>query len=255
MDHEYAQNENLAERYVLGRLTEEERAGFEDHFMECEACLEAVEAVQDMAPALRAEAARSAAAAVETVARETEARAGLAVLLAAALRRPAGRALAAALLVAVLVPLAYLGLENRRLRGEAGSAGDVAAQLPTALLLPTRGGGDGGGPSVVLEPEQNRFTLLLEVEPDPGIASYEAEIREAGGAPVWRGEGLEAAGGGLLALTFRAERVPPGEYQLRLSARGAGGGREPAGTFPFRVRRGDAPAETAAGVDSGADDG
>ena len=239
MDHEYVQSQNLAERYVLGRLSEEEQVRFEDHFMACEVCLEEVEAVQDLAPALRAEAARSAAVAVESVARDVEMRAGLGALLAAVLRRPAGRALAAGLAVAVLVPLLWLGFENRQLRSEAQRADGAVVSTPTAVLVPTRGGSDFSGPSISPGPDHDRFTLLVEVEPDPRVASYEAEVRGADGAPVWQGKELVASDG-RLALTFHTGLLPPGEYELHLTARGTASGREAAGIFPFRVRRADA---------------
>ena len=64
MDHHYIEENNLVERYVLGRLPAQEQVRFEEHFAECGECLEQLELAGDLDTALRAAAAEDAAVAV-----------------------------------------------------------------------------------------------------------------------------------------------------------------------------------------------
>jgi hypothetical protein len=69
MDHHYIEEQNIPDRYLLGKLPSEERARFEEHFIGCRECLVRLETTEDFRGALRA-------AAVEDVTRGC-ARAGL----------------------------------------------------------------------------------------------------------------------------------------------------------------------------------
>jgi len=52
-------DEDLVERYSLGRLTETESARFEEHFLLCEACQERLRSSDEFVDAVKAAAAQS----------------------------------------------------------------------------------------------------------------------------------------------------------------------------------------------------
>jgi len=94
--HEQFEADQTVDLYVMGRLSEAERADFEDHFMSCTECIEAVELAGAFQRDLKREAARdierSIAASVMTG------------LLGARAMRVTSALLAAALLVLVFLP-------------------------------------------------------------------------------------------------------------------------------------------------------
>jgi Putative zinc-finger len=66
MDHDYINEHGVVSGYVAGRLSPEERAGFEEHFLDCRQCLEQIEVTSELREGLR------------QVAKEDAARAGVA---------------------------------------------------------------------------------------------------------------------------------------------------------------------------------
>lgn len=52
MDHQYIKECNIADRYVMGRLADQERDEFEQHFISCNSCVQAVEELQAVHDAL-----------------------------------------------------------------------------------------------------------------------------------------------------------------------------------------------------------
>ena len=42
MNHQDAENTNATERYLLRQMTDEERMAFEEHYLNCAQCLEAI---------------------------------------------------------------------------------------------------------------------------------------------------------------------------------------------------------------------
>ena len=107
MDHAYVDDQQIAERYLLGKLSGEERDRFEEHFLGCRECVERLELAAILQQGTRQLAGRHAAAT------------SLGILAALArLGRSRRAALAAmALLAAVLLP-ALLALRVGRLDRE-----------------------------------------------------------------------------------------------------------------------------------------
>jgi hypothetical protein len=67
VDHHAIDDHQLAERYVLGTLSEGEAELFEEHYLSCEECLERLEAAQGLAQGVRALAAEEAMVRVVTL--------------------------------------------------------------------------------------------------------------------------------------------------------------------------------------------
>ncbi len=102
MDHTYIDDQQIAERYLMGRLSPEEREAFEEHTMICADCLERLEISAGLRSGLQQTAA------VAAVARAGALRLGLLATLAR-LGRSRGMALAfTALLLVALVPSGLL---------------------------------------------------------------------------------------------------------------------------------------------------
>jgi hypothetical protein len=60
MDHHYIEEQNIPDRYLLGKLPAEERSRFEEHFLDCRECLDRLETTEDFRGALRTVAVEDA---------------------------------------------------------------------------------------------------------------------------------------------------------------------------------------------------
>lgn len=61
MDHDYINEHGVVSLYVAGKLSPEERAGFEAHFVDCRECLEQIEVTAELREGLRQVAKEDAA--------------------------------------------------------------------------------------------------------------------------------------------------------------------------------------------------
>lgn len=118
MDHQWIEEENVAELYATGRLPPEDEEEFEIHLLECRECRERVAQADDFRASLR------------TVATEEAARATVQAGLLAGLARRSRAArlgLSMALLALLALP-AWLLLDRTRLEGELAEARKAAAR-------------------------------------------------------------------------------------------------------------------------------
>lgn len=268
MDHRTIDRENVAERYVTGRLPPAEAAAFEEHYLDCPACCDRMEAAERLQRGIR----RLAEEAAEGGAgRRPLARAG---------RSPAWGLAAAAVLVLALLPA---GFESRRAsllerdlaaaRGELARAqaaalapdrtpklaGDLAqarrdlaletarreglareveaarrpqADLPLLRLAPLRGGEE---PVRTLTLPQKPGWIALWIEPGGDEApSYRATLTDAHGKAVLAAPRLSLNDLGALLLTVHSSTLLPGSYRLAVDALGPGTPR-PAASFAIQV--------------------
>ncbi|HSG40051.1 MAG TPA: hypothetical protein VLE27_10475, partial [Thermoanaerobaculia bacterium] len=97
MDHEYIEQNHIADRYVLGTLPADESDRFEEHYLSCQECLGRLELAETLQRGLKRAAAEDAAriAAARQVG-------FLAVLARLGRSRLAGLAAAAVLVVLIL---------------------------------------------------------------------------------------------------------------------------------------------------------
>jgi hypothetical protein len=239
MDHQIIEAENVAERYVAGKLSEEEIAGFEEHYLDCPACIARVEDAQRFHRGLRQVAAEEAAQSV--IAR----RLGVLGVLAALVRSRQG-ALGLTLALALVTLPAALGLwQTGRLRHELAAAQEAlqAARRPQGnavivSLSPYRASGLETGPvhPIPLPVEPGWIVLSLE----PGGAAYpayRATLLAAGDRAVWQGRALHLDELGTLNLSLHSTFLVPGDYLLRLEGLPTSGVAVPVARFPLRVIR------------------
>jgi predicted HAD superfamily Cof-like phosphohydrolase len=124
MDHDYINEHGVVSLYVAGKLSPEERAGFEEHFVDCQQCLEQIEVTAELREGLRQVAKEDAGR--PGVARADIAGLGVAPQLAPAFWVGAGswnqRGLLAYAMVAVVGLAAIFFVDARYRRSEVAEA-------------------------------------------------------------------------------------------------------------------------------------
>ncbi|HEX3555168.1 MAG TPA: zf-HC2 domain-containing protein [Thermoanaerobaculia bacterium] len=277
MDHERIAEQNVVERYVMGRLTPEEEELFEEHLLECQECRRQVAWEEDLQNSLHTVAADEAARATTVV------RIGLLAWLAR--HRAVAGLLAAAVLVLLALPiLGITGLlrEQDRLKGQLAQLRTAAAAQPRPQPTPPPAAPDpergrleaelrtereararlagqlarltqpqvntaifslglvrgGEGPANRIALRRDPEWLVLAVElPAEEAPTYRATLATAAGRTVWKGEGLKAGADGSVAIALYSTLLAPGSYRLRLEAVDAKGHGSPAGEIPIQVTR------------------
>ncbi|HTG33946.1 MAG TPA: zf-HC2 domain-containing protein [Thermoanaerobaculia bacterium] len=274
MDHTYIESNGLVERYHQGVLPPDEEARFEEHFVECSACMEQLELARGFQKGLKALVAEDAARVVVS--------AGLFAWLARRGLAQWGAALAVLALAAALPALWLLAggqgerqewrarldaqrrssqelehrlseSESRRIverreleakiaqvkpqetpRGLAGPLVSPLVNTPVFLLSALRS--DDGKPATIdLARAGDALALAVDVGADPRFAAYRATITKAGGGTIFRQSGLEPNALEALMITFPASFFAPGDYRLRVEGVKPDGSASEIGGYPFRV--------------------
>jgi hypothetical protein len=263
MDHQTIDAGNIAERYVTGRLSPEEAAEFEEHYLDCPSCIARVEAAERLQRGLRRLAEEAAVRAPGPLRSTRWSRSPRLALAAAAL-------LAVALLPAWLehrevqnlrTNLAQAKVEKGatdRLTAVQGQlqqaqrdlaavvekqealSRDVAkdrqpqSNLPTLALTQVRGGA--GGPVRTLTLPQEPGWVALWVEPgDADYPAYRATLAKAEGGVVFQASRLALNDLGALLITVHSTSLAPGAYRLDVEGLPRTGAPVPVGWFPLRV--------------------
>ena len=214
MDHTLIEEQSLVDRYLQGRLSVGEKTLFEDHFIDCEQCLEQLELAEAFRTGVR-----------DAVAGEAVRNALLPTLLARLLH--ARRAVAFALVCLLALPVAWwLG------RHGAATPLEPQANVPTYTFGASRGEQED-----VLTVVAGEW-LALEVLTDGGaFPGYRLSLVEDGstGAILWHQQGLQPDREDLLRVTFPPGFLPPGDLRLDLFGEQAGGGSVPLASHRLRV--------------------
>lgn len=277
MDHTYIDDQQIAERYLMGRLSPEEREAFEEHTMVCAQCLERLELAAGLRSGLQ-----QTAAAVAVAARSGAVRLGVLATLAR-LGRSRGMALAfAALLLVALVPsglllrqvqeqqreIARAGHpaadtqreaqlqsarqaltdqrlqaeqergEKERLQGELDRALHPQANTPILTLAPERSASGPRPPAQQIALPRGPGWIVLALDLEAAdYPSYRVRLRRQGGALLWQGDGFEPDPQGTLTLSLPATLLAPGDYRVEADGLRATGEPVPAARFTFRAAR------------------
>jgi hypothetical protein len=124
MDHDYINEHGVVALYVVGKLSPDERAGFEEHFVDCRRCIEQIEVTGALGEGLRQVAKEDAAP--PGVAQPGVARLGGAPQVAPALWAGGGSWKRSALLAYAMVVVVGLGaiffVDGRYRRSEVAEA-------------------------------------------------------------------------------------------------------------------------------------
>jgi hypothetical protein len=201
MDHTIIEDQSLVDRYIQGRLTPPERVEFEDHFIDCDQCLEQLELAEAFRTGVRD------AVAGEVV--RTTAQAGVAGLLIRLLR---ARQTAAWILVCGLaLPIAWwLGRAGAPVPGDLRSP---QVNVTTYAFGASRS--DLGAESLtVAVGEWLAVELPTAGDTFPGYRV--ALVRQSGGAVLWAGDGLQPDRQDRVRITFPPGSLPAGALWLDL---------------------------------------
>jgi Putative zinc-finger len=128
MEHSYIEEHNIADRYLAGKLSPEERTRFEEHFVDCTQCLDRLEPTADIRAGLKAIAAEEALQARTNLQLGLAGAAGL-LARVARLSRARRAALLAGLILAIALPMALLILEWSSARRELAQAKQTSSEL------------------------------------------------------------------------------------------------------------------------------
>ncbi|MGA9768032.1 MAG: hypothetical protein WBV94_03265 [Blastocatellia bacterium] len=162
MDHHYIQQHDFVDRYLIGNLPEEESASFENHFADCQQCLDQLKTTEDFIQGLRVLAVEQSATA-ESYEPERPPRYFLSKISRKHL------ALAASLLLTVTLAGAIFALNRvRHFRTEALEAKSDSAEFERRY--------EEGQQSVALS-EQKREQMERELTEN--IRGLEAELEDA----------------------------------------------------------------------------
>jgi hypothetical protein len=226
MDHDYVEEQSIADRYLGGRLSSEEEQAFELHLMECEICVQRVEEFDGL-------------------------RAGLRRVRATARRGPVPMpawpklAMAACLGFVVAAVPAYLLLQEltktrQALTAERGRSG-VAATAPNPEMAAAQFHrfeivrGEQADNLVVLPSQPAPIVIAIRLDAPAEAVSFRATISTAAGATVAQKSDLSLSGANNLVLTFPSTLLTPGDYILKIESISRSRGHSEVATYRFRA--------------------
>lgn len=257
MDHQEIKERSIAVRYLLGLLPVEERMRFEEHYIDCEACLDRMDLVEDCYQAFQKVAAEKA---------ESSSADLPAGRLAQLIPRRQTALLLGAFMLLVLSSLSVL--EIRRLRQELNQAKVAAARQPAPppisiepepspthiqpdkepgptlqpeantpiFALNSVRGGQAGLVNRIEFPNSSRWIVFsLELDGDPEYQTYRATISTAAGRRVWSESRLRPNRDGALTVSFPSTFFRAGDYLLTLEGVTAERQFVAVASYPFRA--------------------
>jgi hypothetical protein len=124
MEHSYIEEHNIADRYLSGKISDEERMQFEEHFVDCTTCLDRLETTDDLRTGLKTIGAE------EILRYQVGAAAITGILVRVArLSRMRRAALSAGVILSIVLPMGLLILEWRSARRELAQAKQTSLEL------------------------------------------------------------------------------------------------------------------------------
>lgn len=212
MDRKTIEDDAIVERYVTGKLSEDEAARFEEYFLEHPECAAWVEDAERLHRGLKVVAAQQAMKFS---------------LLAAAARRLRSGSLRVALPVLGLALMTFLlGMQMRRISQLEHSLARSAAARANPTLIDLGIMRSSGSPldlgqiiSLPAEPEWLILTLDL---PEAGDGPYQAQLIDASNRELLLVPGLEPDAAGRLVLGISSTSLQPGNATLQITRASTG---------------------------------
>jgi len=259
MEDMHLDESDVAERYVTGRLSAEERAGFEAHFVDCPRCLDRIEVAEGLRDALarstppqrplqlRIPRRSRPPAFAMALAASIVLLLGVPVVLSLRAASRAERALEAERAAAAQSAQRLADLEQKLGGAEAALRQDQEArsvleaqlagerrpqlQVPVFALIATR-----GEESETLRlPTRPQWILFsLERESPPRFSRYRVTLLSSDRRQLWQGE-VEPTSREQLAIGLHSSLLPPGAYLLQLEGIGRAGSLTHVAQHAFRA--------------------
>jgi hypothetical protein len=225
MNHQQALEEHATERYLLGEMTAEQRRAFEEHYLECAECLEAVTFGADFMEAGRQVALEDKSMRVSPAVPTWRER-----LLAVV---PGGLRLVPALAVALLLVgvIGYQRLQIHQLNLQGGP------KVARAEYRYTLTGIAHGSPEakLVQVPRDAVVSLSVEYDRSGDYVSYRAQILSASGE-LKQTVDLPDTPGNMATLAVLPGSLSPGQYALVVLGRTPDGVEKEVGRGSFNLR-------------------
>ena len=261
MEHDYVVEQDVASRYLSGGLAPDERATFEEHFVDCPLCLEALEDADDLQRGLKAMAAQDASREGLQPNRRSW-KLGRASLVAAGIAAAVVIAVGTADLVGTRRELARVSRTAADLAGQSDQAQSLIRSLsdrlqqlesapreatapadaaqsnaPVFALTTVRGGVMSTPPNrIALSGTPDWMVLALELEDSNVAGRFRATLRDVQRRERWRNDRLIASTPDTLAIALRTVLFDEGDYTLEVDHQAPGATAwTPAGRYAFRV--------------------
>jgi hypothetical protein len=230
MEHSLIERANVIDRYVRGTMAPAERSEFEEHFLDCQECLEQLELARSLREGIKVCAAQPSAAA----------RPQLRPRFFGWFSGPLVGAAAMAVLLVSAIPsvVLYRSLESTRtdLHRMTRRADQLTntTLLPPAVytLSPTRGAQIA---HTIRIPDPPRWILMaLEIDTSQ-YNDYRALLRDGAGQTVWTSVSLKADAPDAIGVALPSAILHLGDYVLVLEGQAKDGGYVSAASFPLRT--------------------
>lgn len=229
MNHDEALKSLAVERYLLKEMTETERNSFEEHYLACAECFEAVmfgsEFIQQAGDVLRERepARQPAAAAVAPAPLMATPRGFFKGLL-----RPS---LAPAFAMLFLFAAGATVYESILIHKQSEMIADLKA--PAIEMRYLLRGQSHAAVRTITVPRSSRIRLAAEFTPSDQFASYEARILDNAGAVVYSLPFSAESSQEIIEVSLIAGALKPGSYSMVVQGVSSDGARTPLGEKPF----------------------
>jgi hypothetical protein len=211
MDHLRIEEQNLIDRYVRGSMPADERAEFEEHFVDCAACQEQIEAARSLRLAVR-----------ESVA-ETGRGSGW---------RWTAIAACACLGVALAASSIFL-FERQSARSELASVRSSLERAPVVFGLSLSR--DASEPRDITIPGEARWMVFLAEIDATRYSRYRAAVIGSRGEEIWKQDGIEANSPDSISVAIPSGSLHAGTYTLVVSGAQLDGALITVARFPVRL--------------------
>ncbi len=208
MNHQEAENTKATERYLLREMTEQERLAFEDHYLNCAICLEAVTFGSDFLNAGRelSEESRVQQAAV------APRKVGLWAPMRSLLQPVPAMAFAALLCLA-----GFSVYQHTRITSQQNLIADLKA--PSQEVRYVISGAQRRGSDTIVLSRNQRLSLLINFIPRHEFTSYHAEITGPGMATGYSLPVSVREQDYSVTVSLPARAFTGGEYQVNFWGR------------------------------------
>jgi hypothetical protein len=228
MDHLQATNMNAAEQYLLGELSEELRADFEEHFMSCAECARDIRAAAVFMESTREVLREESLASVRTAAKPERKRGFWATVFQPMIAAPA-----MAILIAALAYQSFVAVPRLKT-----SLSDATAPRTLAAFSLINANSRGGAATTFTVAKDQPFALYIDVPPQPPFPTYTLDVETSAGAPQFTVAATADQAKNTLQILVPASRLKEGQYALVV--RGSSGPNDTQETevasFPFAIQ-------------------
>jgi hypothetical protein len=219
MEHAYINEKSMIDRYVRGTLPADDRTAFEEHFLDCQECLDQLEIARSLRTAIRIAVADQpfAPASVPPPAPPDWVRKAMAWRWATAI--------ATACFVLALAPALFFYRQFQHSKSEqialaaevqlARRAFESAPQVPPPVYVLNQS--RGGEPARTVEIPRSPQWIVFTIEIDTTLfPAHSATLADATGTVLWRSDNIRPASSDAIGISVPSSLLAPGDYTLNL---------------------------------------